>query len=115
MLLAGFVAVTTANVLTGSIFEFIKRPARVSVAVLGDVAINAGNVYTFQIGDVVVASNAQVMPPVVNTATSFIVGITYPNCYHIQNEPALPGDRLVLAVTRATGNIMWEVQVVEVA
>lgn len=115
MLMAGFVAVTTANVLAGTLFEFIKRPSRVSVAVLGDVAIAAGNTYTFQVGDTVIATAAQVFPAIVNTATSFIVGIRYPDHYHIQNEPALAGDRLVLSIVRGTGNILWSVQIVEVA
>ena len=114
MLLAGFVAASNANVLAGTLFEFVKRPSRINVAVLGDVAINAGNLWSFTIGDQIVVSNAQVMPPVVNTATSFIVGIKFPDDYHVQNEPALAGDRLVLSLTRATGNILWTVMITEV-
>jgi len=114
MLLAGFVAATNANVLSGTLFEFIKRPSRINVAVLGDAAINSGNLWSFTIGDQIVVSNAQVFPDTVNTATSFIVGIRYPDHYHVQNEPALAGDRLVLSLTRAAGNIMWQVQITEV-
>lgn len=115
MLISGFTAVSNTNVLAGSLFEFVKRPARVSVAILGDVTINAGNLYTFQVADNVIISNGQVFPPVVNTATSFIVGPVWPDNYHIQNEPALAGDRLVLSITRATGNILFSVMITEVA
>jgi hypothetical protein len=115
MLISGFVAASNSNVLAGSLFEFVKRPSRVSVAVLGDVTIAAGNLYTFQVADNVIVSNGQVWPDTVNTATSFIVGIKFPDHFLIQNEPALAGDRLVLSVTRATGNILWAVQITEVA
>ena len=115
MLISGFTAASNTNVLAGSLFEFVKRPSRVSVGVIGDVTINAGNLYTFQVADNVIVSNGQVMPPIVNTATSFIVGLVYPDHFYIQNEPALPGDRLVLAVTRAAGNVIWTVLITEVA
>lgn len=115
MVIQGFNAATSGNVLAGELFEFLRRPSRVSVAVVGDVAINVGNTWSFQIADRIVAQSEQVMPALVNTGTSFIVGVVYPDHYHVQNEPGFPNDRLVLSVVRATGNIMWSVQIVEVA
>lgn len=114
MLLSGFVTASSANVLQGTLFEFVKRPSRVNVAVKSDVAINAGNLYSFTIGDQIIASNAVVFPGDVNTATSYLSGIIWPDSFHIQNEPALAGDRLVLSITRAAGNILWEVHITEV-
>lgn len=115
MVLSGFTAVTNANVLIGSIFEFMKRPSRLNVGVASDVAINAGNTYTLTIGDQLVASAAVVFPVVVNTNVSFIAGILWPDNFMVQNEPALAGDRIVLSIARAAGNIFWCVQVTEVA
>jgi len=115
MVLSGFTALTNANVLIGSIFEFMKRPSRINVGLVTDVAINAGNTYTLTIGDQVVASAAVIFPGIVNTATSFIVGVVWPDHFMVQNEPALAGDRIVLSIARAAGNIMWCVQVTEVA
>jgi len=116
MLIQGFTAATSANVLAGELFEFLRRPSRVSVAVMSDVALNAGNTWSFQIADRTIAQGEVIMPPAaVNTATSFIAGIIYPDNYHIQNEPGFPNDRLVLGITRAAGNILWSVQIIEVA
>jgi len=115
VLIMGFTAATNANVLVGSIFEFVKRPSRIHVAVASDVTINAGNLFTLTIGDQVITTASVVPPKTVNTATSFISGLDWPDDYHIQNEPALAGDRVVLSITRAAGNIMWAVQMIEVA
>ena len=115
MLISGFTAVTNANVVQGNLFEFLRRPSRVSVAVVSDVVVNPGNVFTFQMGDLVVATAALVMPKTVNTVTSFIAGVVYPDDFLVQNEPGLANDRLVLSITRAAGNIMWAVQIIEVA
>lgn len=117
MLMQGFVALSNANVLAGTLFEFITRPSRVSVAVVSDVAINSGNTWTLQIADRVIVPNGAgtVQPPQINSATSVIVGVVYPDSYHVQNEPGFPGNRLVLAIVRAAGNIMWSVQIIEVA
>lgn len=114
MLLSGFVAVTNSNVLAGSLFEFIKRPSRVSVATLADAALNAGNTFTFIIGDVAIARDAQVFGGALTTSGQ-AEHLRFPDDFLIQNEPALPGDRLVFAIARAAGNIMWAVIITEVA
>lgn len=114
MYVAGFVTATTANVLTGSIFEFLKRPSRVSIGVYADVALNAGNTFTFQIGDTVIANAAQVFSGALTTSGQ-AEHLRFPDDYVIQNEPGLAGDRMVLAIARAAGNIMWAVQITEVA
>lgn len=116
MVIQGFVAATNSNVLSGQLFEFIRRPSRVSVAVMSDVAINSGNTWSLQIADRIIGSGNTVMPPnAVNTATSFIAGLLYPDQYHVQNEPAFPQDRITLSIVRAAGNILWSVQIIEVA
>jgi hypothetical protein len=114
MLIMGFTAVTNASVLAGSIFEFLKRPSRLHVAVASDVLINAGNLFTVTIGDQVITSSA-VCPPIITSSAVFTAGLVWPDHYMIQNEPGLPGDRVVLSITRAAGNIHWAVQMVEVA
>jgi hypothetical protein len=116
MFLAGFVAASTSNVLSGSIFEFLKRPSRVSIAVVGDVALNAGNLFSFQIADVLVAQNAQIFcNGLLTTSGVQNLGPKFPDDFFVQNEPGLSGDRLVLSITRATGNISWACQIIEVA
>lgn len=114
MYIAGFVTATTANVLTGSIFEFLKRPSRLSVGVYGDVALNAGNTFTFQIGDTVIANASQVMSGALTTSGQ-AEHLRFPDDYVIQNEPGLAGDRLVFQIARATGNLAWAVMITEVA
>lgn len=114
MLIMGFTAVTNQSVLQGSIFEFLKRPSRISVAVVSDVLIATGNTFNFTIGDQIIASGA-VVPPIVTSTAVFTAGLIWPDHYHIQNEPGLAGDRLVLSIARATGNIHWAVQITEVA
>lgn len=115
MLISGFVVATSVNVLQGSIFEFVKRPSRIDVAVASfDVALNAGNLFTFQIGDQVIAQNAQVFSYALTTSGS-TDRLRYPDDYMIQQEPGLPGDRLILGVTRAAGTICWAVRITEVA
>jgi len=115
MYLSGFVVATNLNVLSGSIFEFVKRPSRIDVAVACfDAALNAGNLFTFQIGDQVIAQNAQVFSYTLTTSGA-TDRMRYPDDYPIQQEPGLPGDRLILAVTRAAGSICWAVRITEVA
>lgn len=114
MFLGGFVAATTANVLAGTLFEFLKRPSRINVGIVGDVAISAGNNWSFNIGDQIVVQTAQVFPVIVNANVGFLAGIEYPTHFWVQMEPGLAGDRLVLSITRATGNIFWAVQITEV-
>jgi hypothetical protein len=114
MVLSGFVAVTTANVLSGSIFEFLARPSRISVAVWNDVAIVATNNFTFQIGDSVICSAAQIFGNVLTTSGVIRNGPAYPDDFFIQNEPGLAGQRLVLTIARATGNQAWCVIITEV-
>lgn len=115
MVLAGFVSATNSNVLSGSIFEFVKRPSRISVGIWSDVAISAGNLYTFQIGDTVIGQNVQVFGNLLTTSGVINNGPKFPEDFLIQNEPALVGDRLILAITRGTGNISWAVIMTEVA
>lgn len=112
MYLSGFVVATNANVLSGSVFEFLKRPSRISVAVYTAVAISSGNTFNFQIADTVIAQNAQIFDEVL--ATSGKEGPYYPDDFFIQNEPGLAGDRLILQITRGTGNIAWAVMITEV-
>jgi len=112
MYLSGFVAVTTANVLSGSVFEFLARPSRISVGVFTAVALSAANTFTFQIGDVIIANAAQVFDDVL--ATSGKEGPVFPDDFFIQNEPGLAGQRLVLQIARGTGNIAWAVIITEV-
>lgn len=114
MLIQGFTAVTNASVLAGSIFEFLKRPSRLNVAVASDVVINGGNTFSLSIGDQIIASAAVIMPVVTSTAV-FTAGLVWPDHFMIQNEPGLPADRVVLSINRAAGNIMWAVQITEVA
>src|SRR5437867_11523889 len=115
MYLSGFVTTTTANVLSGSVFEFLKRPSRISVAVVSDVALSTGNSFTFQIGDQIVASSAQPFTyGLLTTSGVQNLGPIWPDHFHIQNEPGLAGDRLVLQITRGTGNIAWSCIIVEV-
>jgi len=113
VLISGFAVATTPNVLGGSIFEFVRRPSRISVAVVSDVAISAANLFTFQVGDTTICRDAQVFGEIL--ATSGRQGPIYPDDFLIQNEPALAGDRLVLQILRGTGNLAWAVMVTEVA
>lgn len=108
MILAGFTAASATNVLGGSEFEFIARPSRVSVGVVGDSALNAGNLFTFQIGEVVIGRNVQVF------SSTGVDVLRWPTHFLIQNEPALPGQRMILRVDRAAGNILWAVNITEV-
>ncbi len=115
MLLSGFVTASAANVISGSIFEFIKRPTRIDVACAAfDVALNAGNLFTFQIGDQVVAQNAQVFSYALTTSGA-TDRMRFPDDFLIQQEPSLAGDRLILSITRAAGTICWAVRLTEVA
>jgi hypothetical protein len=115
MLLSGFVAASNTNVIAGSIFEFIKRPTRIDVAVAEfTVALNAGNLFSFQIGDQVIAQNAQVFSYALTTSGA-TDRLRFPDDFFIQQEPALPGDRLILSITRAAGNICWVVRLTEVS
>lgn len=114
MLIMGFTALTNASVLAGSIFEFLKRPSRINVAVASDVLINAANTFSLSIGDQIICSNA-VIPPIVTSSAVFTAGLIYPDHFFIQNEPGLPGDRLVLSIARSAGNLHWAVQITEVA
>ena len=115
MLILSQVTASSTNVLAGSIFEFIKRPSRVSVAVSGRIVPVIGNIWSFQIGDVVVAQNAVVQT---SRAVTIALGsaIEWPKDFLLQNEPALPGDRLVLAITVGSADtIAFAVVVTEVA
>jgi len=114
MYISGFVAATTSNVLSGNLFEFLARPSRISVGVWNDVALNAGNTFTFQIGDTVIASAVQVFGNVLTTSGVIINGPKYPDDFFIQNEPGLAGQRLILQVSRATGNTAWVVFITEI-
>jgi len=115
MLISGFVVASSVNVMQGSLFEFIKRPSRVDVAVAAfDVALNGGNLFTFQIGDQVITQNAQVFSYALTTSGSTSL-LRYPDDFMIQQEPSLPGDRLILGITRAAGSICWAVRITEVA
>lgn len=115
MLLSGFTAASLANAISGSIFEFIKRPSRIDVAVAAfDVALNAGNLFSFQIGDQVITQNAQVFSYALTTSGA-TDRLRFPDDFLIQQEPALPGDRLILSITRAAGTICWAARVTEVA
>lgn len=111
MYLAGSVATTTANVLTGSIFEFLKRPSRISVGLQCNVAINVANTFSFEIQDQIVARDALIVGQGVIATSGYM---KFPDDYHLQNEPGLPGDRLTLQITRGTGVIIWSVIVTEV-
>lgn len=113
MLLSGFVTATTTNVLTGSIFEFARRASRVSVAVYGDVALNLGNLFSFTVGDQVIALNAQVFSGALTTSGQ-AEHLRWPDDFLIQNEPVLAGERLILEIVRATGNLSWAVIMVPV-
>lgn len=113
MYISGFVAATTPNVLSGSIFEFLKRPSRVNIGVYSDVAINAGNTFTFQIGDTVIANAAVIFGGALTTSGQ-ADHLRFPDDYVIQNEPGLAGDRMVLEITRAAGNLLWAVMITEV-
>jgi hypothetical protein len=112
MVIAGFAVVSTANVLAGSVYEFLARPSRISVGVQSDVAISGGNVFTFQIGDVVIANAAQVFGAVLATAGR--QGPVWPDDFLVQNEPGLAGQRLILNIVRGTGNLAWAVIITEV-
>lgn len=114
MLISGFVVASNVNVLQGSIFEFVKRPSRIDVAVAAfDTALGV-NLFSFQIGDQVVGQNCQVFSFALTTSGSTSL-LRYPDDFMIQQEPALPGDRLILGITRAAGSICWAVRITEVA
>jgi len=112
MVIAGFVVVTTSNVLSGSVYEFLARPSRISVGLWGDVALSVSNTFTFQIGDTIIANAAQIFGAVL--ATSGQLGPAYPRDFFVQNEPGLAGQRLVLQISRGTGNLAWVVMITEV-
>lgn len=114
MYISGFVTATNTNVLSGSIYEFLARPSRISVGLWADVAISTGNVFTFQIGDTVIASAAQIFGNVLTTSGVLVNGPKFPEDFYIQNEPGLAGQRLVLQITRGTGNLAWAVIITEV-
>ena len=114
MYISGFVTASNPNVLSGSIYEFLARPSRISVGVWNDVAIASGNNFTFQIGDTVIASAAQVFGNVLTTSGVIVNGPKFPEDFYIQNEPGLAGQRLVLQINRITGNISWAVIITEV-
>jgi hypothetical protein len=115
MIVAGFVTATTANVLSGSVFEFLARPARISVGLTNDVALSSGNTFTFQIGDTIIANAAQVFNRgFLTTSGVQDQGPKFPDDFFIQNEPGLAGQRLILQITRGTGNICWAVIITEV-
>jgi hypothetical protein len=115
MYLSGFVTAANANVLAGTIFEFLARNSRISVGVVGDVALSASNTFTFQIADTVIASNAQIFGKgVLTTSGVQNLGPVFPDDFFIQNEPGLAGQRLTLQIARATGNLAWAVIINEV-
>ncbi len=111
MYISGFEAATNANVLSGSLFEFVRRPSRISIAVMNDVVVGT-NLFSFIIGDTTIARNAQIFGL---TPAAGGRPLTFPHDFFIQNEPALAGDRLVLSITRGTGNQFWAVIITEVA
>lgn len=119
MMLSGLVTATTANVLTGSVYEFLKRPSRISVGTWCEIAAartqsNVGNLFTFQIGDTIIANAAQVFNSTMVTS-GVAKSLAFPDDFLIQNEPGLAGDRLVLQITRAADAIVWAVLITEVA
>jgi len=115
MYLSGFVTATNANVLSGTLFEFLSRNSRISVAVIGDVALSASNLFTFSIADTVIASNAQIFcKGLLTTSGVQNLGPVFPDDFYIQNEPGLAGQRLTLQISRATGNLAWAVIINEV-
>lgn len=119
MMLSGVVSSTTANVISGSVYEFLKRPSRVSVGVKVEMSAartvsNTGNLFTFQIGDTIIANAAQVFNwTMVTSGTA--PSLVFPDDFLIQNEPGLAGDRLILQITRAADAIAWAVIITEVA
>ncbi len=110
MYLAGLVVVTTANVLTGSIFEFLKRPSRINVGIRNLSAVVAGNTFSFEIQDQIIARDAVIVQQNLVPLDS----LRFPDDYPIQQEPGLPGDRLTFQITRSAGTTMWAVSVTEV-
>jgi hypothetical protein len=116
MVLQGLVTSSNANVLSGSIFEFLKRPSRISVGLASSLAPAAGTNYTFQIGDTIVAQNAVIFGRgVVTTNGTGDPGPKFPDDFFIQNEPGLAGDRMVLSINVAGGTVTWCVIITEVA
>lgn len=118
MIIAGITALSLANALSGSVFEFVKRPSRISVGLRCELAAattqsNAGNFFTFQIGDTIIANAATVFNGTMVTS-GVSETLRYPEDFFIQNEPALAGDRLILAITRAANAIAWCVMMTEV-
>ena len=118
-MISGLVTATTANVLSGSVFEFVKRPSRISVGLACEIAAartqsNTGNTFTFQIGDTVIANAAQVFNETMVTS-GVAKSLRFPDDFFIQNEPGLAGDRLILNVIRGADAIVWCVMMTEVA
>jgi hypothetical protein len=119
MMLAGITAATLANALSGSVYEFVKRPSRISVGLAVEISAartqsNAGNTFTFQIGDTIIANAAQVFNETMVTS-GVAKSLRFPDDFFIQNEPALAGDRLILNIVRAADAIAWAVIINEVA
>jgi hypothetical protein len=119
MMLAGITAASLANALAGSVYEFVKRPSRISVGLACELAAattqsNAGNIFTFQIGDTIIANAAVIFNETMVTS-GVAKSLRFPDDFFIQNEPALSGDRLILAITRAANAIAWCVIINEVA
>lgn len=79
------------NLLSGSAFEFLRRPSLVSLAV---VASATGGFCTFQSGADVVAEE---FPPLVKTTMP-----TVPDDF-VFSDYGAPGDRLVLRARNPTG------------
>lgn len=98
---------SNVNVLSGSAFEFIKRPSRVAFYIVGDAAGEMRA--TVQSGAEVLMEEA----PISRAARVPVV----PDDLTVQ-DVAMPGDRLKLAL-RNTGaganNTFWAVQIDEIA
>ena len=95
---------TSANVLIGSIFEFLKRPSKIELAATVEVGAARNMTGRLSIGDTIVTD-----PPLRIGAEAVVMGgVVIPDNIKLVTAGA-PGDRLSLTFTNADGVNDWEV------